>query len=98
MPRKSNGEGTICQRSDGRFEASIRIDGKRVSVYAKTEKDVKAKLAMLKTKAAKDGGVASGETLHDAFTQWLALGEWRPRTRWNYEQQSALVLDGLGAT
>lgn len=43
--RASNGMGSIRQRPDGRWEARYTTpDGRQRSVYAKTEKEVTAKL------------------------------------------------------
>lgn len=53
--KRSNGEGTIYQRKDGRWTAqySTMVDGvlKRKTVYGKTQKEVKTKLKNLQTKA-----------------------------------------------
>ena len=53
MRKRSNGEGTICKRSDGRWMGQIRIDIgcgelKRKTVYGKTQREVKEKLEKLK--------------------------------------------------
>lgn len=43
--RRSQGDGSIRQRPDGRWEARVTLpDGKRKSIYGKTQKDVRAKL------------------------------------------------------
>ena len=52
MSKRSNGEGTIYKRKDGRWCASkhvILADGvsKRKTVYGKTQKEVKEKLKQL---------------------------------------------------
>jgi hypothetical protein len=45
MNRRGHGEGTIYQRKDGRYEASLRLgEGKRRSFYGKTRKEVRDKL------------------------------------------------------
>ncbi len=46
--RECNGEGAVFRRSDGRWEARIRLEGVgRQSVYAATEAGVRAKLKKL---------------------------------------------------
>jgi hypothetical protein len=45
MNRRGHGEGTIYQRKDERYEASLRLgEGKRHSFYGKTRKEVRDKL------------------------------------------------------
>jgi hypothetical protein len=44
MARRLNGEGTITQRADGRWCARFTSDGKRYTIYGKTQKEVKEKL------------------------------------------------------
>ena len=49
MARRSNGEGSVCKRTDGRWCASRYVDCgngkfKRKYVYGKTQKEVKEKL------------------------------------------------------
>lgn len=41
MAKRSNGEGSIYKRADGRWCGSYYVGGKRKSVYGKTRKDVK---------------------------------------------------------
>jgi hypothetical protein len=42
------GDGTIYERQDGRFVASLRlVNGKRIERYAKTRKEAKEKLKQL---------------------------------------------------
>lgn len=44
MSRRGAGEGTIRQRSDGRWEARTRLDGERISVYGATRREAAGKL------------------------------------------------------
>lgn len=44
MAKRLNGEGTITQRADGRWCARFTSDGKRYSIYGKTQKEVREKL------------------------------------------------------
>ncbi|WP_084542211.1 tyrosine-type recombinase/integrase [Calidithermus chliarophilus] len=47
MPKRSNNEGSIYKRSDGRYEYSLTVNGKRHRGYAKTRKEAAKKLAEL---------------------------------------------------
>jgi len=43
--RRSNGEGTIYQRKDGRWEASYRtLDGRKHSFYSATQEEARRRL------------------------------------------------------
>jgi integrase len=44
MAKRSNGEGTIKKRTDGRWEGQYTLDFKRKSVYGKTQEEVRKKL------------------------------------------------------
>jgi hypothetical protein len=45
MARRGHGEGSIYHRSDGRWAASISLEGrKRKTLYGKTRKEVQEKL------------------------------------------------------
>jgi integrase len=44
VAKRSNGEGTIKKRSDGRWEGQYTIDFKRRSIYGKTQEEVRKKL------------------------------------------------------
>lgn len=48
MARRANGEGSIGQRKDGRWFASISIGGKRRYVYGKTRRDVADQLQQIR--------------------------------------------------
>lgn len=75
MKKRSNGEGTICKRSDGRWMAQITIDigygeYKRKTVYGKTQREVKEKLEQLKADQ-KQGRVI--ETADMPLEQWMNI-------------------------
>ena len=45
MRRRANGEGTVFQRKDGRWEASMSMrDGRRKSYFGKTKQEALAKM------------------------------------------------------
>lgn len=75
MKKRSNGEGTICKRNDGRWMAQILIDTgygefKRKTVYGKTQREVKEKLEQLKSDQ-KQGRVI--ETSDMLLEQWMNI-------------------------
>jgi integrase len=73
MSKRSHGEGTAFRRKDGRWQASLQIDGKRRTVYAQTEREVQAKLRDLQREADTVGNVADPgrRTVNDLFDSWL---------------------------
>ena len=88
MSRRAQGEGSLFQRSDGYWCASVRLpNGKRVTRYAKTKKDAAAKLAEL-TKRRKAGQLAApGKvTVGEWCDAWFASHrqQLRPTTQRNY--------------
>ena len=89
--RNYHGEGSIRQRSDGKYEARYyNADGKRRSLYATTEKDAKEKLR--DAQAAVKRGEAQANlrmTVGTYLTEWLetvAAPRIRPRTLESYRQ------------
>jgi integrase len=88
MSRRSNGEGSIYQRGDGRWCASIRLGGKRRVVYGRSRQEVARRLADAQRAAHQGRLVAPSRLTVGAFlTMWLdahspALG---PATRAGYE-------------
>lgn len=73
MARRSNGEGAITRRKDGRWQASLQMDGKRKTVYGKTRAEAAAKLAELQRQAAKAGSLPDPgrRTVGDLLDAWL---------------------------
>ncbi len=67
--RRGHGEGAIFQRADGQWVARVTLpDGKRKTYYAKTRKDVTAKLRAAQ-KAVDDG--LSLDTDRQSVAQYL---------------------------
>lgn len=76
MGKRSNGEGTIFKRKDGRWCAqyTINVNGvdKRKAVYGKTQKEVKEKLKVLKSDSLTESAPRDSEyTLASWMKQWL---------------------------
>jgi integrase len=81
VKRRANGEGSVYQRKDGRWEARISFpDGRRKAVYAKTQREVLEKKTALLGQRAKGVAVASER---QTFGEYLgsSLESTRPRVR-----------------
>ncbi len=103
MSHRAPGEGCIVQRKDGRWQASIQLEGKRATVYGKTRSEVVAKLRALTAEAKRMGNrlpSATKLTLSEYLTEWLEQAEprLRPKTFERYEGVIRLhVNPGLGS-
>ncbi len=91
MPRRGHGEGSIFKRSDGRWAATITLEGRRrKTFYGKTRRDVQEQLTVA-LRERQQGILATGpqQTLGQFLTRWLedtARPRVRPRTWDGYEQ------------
>ncbi len=92
MGKRSNGEGTFCKRSDGRWMGQVTLDTeggyKRKTVYGKTQKEVKEKIAELKS-GCRSGKLieTSSMPLEDWMQLWIAnyKPDLKVTTRESYE-------------
>jgi integrase len=91
--RRANGEGTIYQRKDGRWEGAAYVlmpDGtrKRQRVYGSTWDEVASKRAALLAHDRQGIPAQAGDKVRDYLTSWLAVArpELRPRTYETYER------------
>ncbi len=96
---RSHGEGSIFQRKDGRWQASLQVDGARRTVYGKSRAEVVRKLAEVKRQAA--GGLPDPgkRTVADLCAAWLetAAPTLRAKTLHEYTRLCELyVLPALG--
>ncbi len=96
---RTHGEGTILQRKDGRWQASLMLDGQRRTVYGKTRREAAQKLADLRRQAA--GGLPDPgrRTVADLVDEWLrvAAPSLRPKTLHEYRRICDLyILPTLG--
>jgi integrase len=73
MSNRSPGEGSIVQRRDGRWQASLQVNGTRRTVYGKTEKEVRGKLRTLQRQADKNGTLpgTGRRTVSELVDAWL---------------------------
>jgi integrase len=86
--RRANGEGTVYQRKDGRWEAAVYVltpDGtrRRVRVYGTTRDEAGRKRADLVAQDQRGLPTESGNKVRDYLTYWLAevaKHDLRPRT------------------
>jgi integrase len=72
-PRRANGEGSVRQRSNGRYEVRVSLpDGERRSVYGETRKEVLTKARSLRSEVERGTYVSpSQETLAEHLGQWI---------------------------
>ena len=86
--RRSPGEGSISQRKDGRWQASLQINGQRTTVYGKTRREAADKLRVLQSQApARDVNLTLNRyTLDDLLDAWLEIKapSLKPRTLADY--------------
>jgi integrase len=72
--RRGNREGTIYQRSDGRWCGQLTVDRRRETVYGATQEEVQKKLLTRRTEL-RMGSVTTGEdlTVNELGERWMAL-------------------------
>lgn len=87
---RAKGEGSIRQRPNGLWQASLQSQGKRRYVYGKTRQEVVKKLAALKHEDS-----PSHHTLRDLTTAWLGTKELKPSTLKDYRDSIRLYLSPL---
>lgn len=73
MSRRNPGEGTISQRPDGRWQASLQAYGVRKVVYGLTEKEARNKLRELQRQVAVNNALPNPgrRTVGDLLDEWL---------------------------
>jgi integrase len=102
MARRGHGEGSIYQRSDGRWAASISLEGgKRKTFYGKTRKEVQGQLKTA-LHQQQQGTLATGpqQKVEQFLTHWLEnvhKQSIRSRTYERYEEIVRLhLVPGIG--
>jgi integrase len=101
MGKRANGEGSVYQRTDGRWCASVTTERGRQHFLGRTRAEVARQLTGALD--ARDKGVlvtGPRQTVSDFFTQWLdaVRPALRPRTFVGYEQLVRLhVIPQIGA-
>ena len=100
MSKRANGEGSIYRRADGRWCATVTVDGgRRKSFYGKRREEVAHKLAAA-LKAWQDGLPlpAEQQTVGQFLTGWLesVRPSLRPRTVESYDLNIRRLLPHVG--
>lgn len=72
----------IYQRPDGRYTTQRQRDGRRYTLYGRTEQEVEAKLRALEAQLAAGDPPSRSARLDELAERWLALGagRWKPAT------------------
>lgn len=91
--RRASGDGSVYQRKDGRWCASIDlgyVNGKRTrkTIYGKTQKEVTDKKRQLQQELAQGRNLTVKKTVKDFLTTWLEetiKPDARPKTYSSYE-------------
>jgi hypothetical protein len=101
MARRKDGQGTIYRRSDGRWEAQLRLapTGSRKSVYAKSRREVLRRLREARWLFAQGLPVSARKVTLEVFLAgWLELirHRIRPSTYDSYELNVRRVNEILG--
>src|SRR5438445_3374886 len=100
MAKRSNGEGAVYLRSDGRWEGQLRLPGgRRKSVYAHTRRELVQKLADARGALVQGLPVSSRhQTLSEFLDVWLRLSSHRLRvsTYQSYELNVGRIRRELG--
>jgi len=82
--RRAKGEGSVTQRKDGLWQASIQINGVRKTVYGKTRKEAVEKLEAVKAEARANGVLPNpkGRTVGDMLRAHIEANapKWKPST------------------
>src|SRR3712207_3271334 len=87
MGKRSNGEGSVVKRKDGRWCAAFTMSGKRKYLYGKTRKEVARKMREALADTC-NAYYYSDIALEDYLGQWLrdsVEGSVRTRTYERYE-------------
>src|SRR4051794_5566071 len=96
--RRSNNQGSVVARSDGRYEVRISLpNGKRKSVYEKSRKDAEKKLREMLADLDKGIVPTDGrQTVQQFFTFWLetAKSQVEPSSYVSYRTHSRRVVKG----
>jgi integrase len=73
MKKRGHGQGTIRQRTDGSWEGIYRLDGKKKSIYGKTEAEIKERLKKITAEITLG---THREPCKLKFDEWLDIWLW----------------------
>jgi integrase len=91
MKRRGNNEGSIYQRGDGRWAATVSVNGRRITRYGRTRQEVSRRLRELQRD--QDQGlpvVTARMLLKDYLAQWLENIQHRVRLK-TFEGYESLI-------
>ena len=94
--KRANGEGNIYKRDNGSWEARYTVNGKRHSIYGKTQAEVRKKLTEALSQIDREEYIEdSGMTVSQWLTIWQRdyLGNVKQGTADNYELQVRLYIN-----
>ncbi len=99
--KRSNGAGSVYQRKDGKWVASLARDGRRVVRYASTQRAAHQRLAemLVELDGRESSSLSAPEvTLEMWVQQWMRITapRLRPSTVRSYEQVLDMVCDEIG--
>lgn len=100
MAHRAPGEGTIVQRRDGRWQASLQVAGRRRAVYGRSRREAADKLRALQAQARATGAVPQPgrRTVGELLEAWLSTAPLRPRTLADYQALARrAILPTLGS-
>ncbi|MCL5961248.1 MAG: site-specific integrase [Chloroflexi bacterium] len=82
MARHRNYAGSVVKRKDGTWQASLQVNNRRSTVYAKTKQDATQKLEEIKRAALLYHDLPQSHTLHTLLDRFLQIGQtnWKSRT------------------
>ena len=95
--KKSNGEGSIVKRKDGRYMARYTLEGKRYAIYGSTREEVRIRLTAVLGNIDKGTYITpTGYTVSQWLWEWLAtyaLSTVKQSTYISYESYVRLHLE-----
>ena len=100
--KKSNGEGSIVKRKDGRYMARYTMDNKRYAIYGSTFEEVRVQLTETLSNVDKGSHIVpTGHTVSQWLREWLityALPTVKQSTYISYESYVRLHLEPAFST
>jgi integrase len=98
VTRRANHEGSVYQRTDGQWVASIQVSGKRLYKYGKSRSEASKKLqAILREHHQGTLTHPSRTTLDEWVSQWLDEAKLRPSSQDTYRQVLAPIRKEIGS-
>jgi integrase len=96
MGKNADYQGSVRLRTDGRWEARIKVGGKRHSRYGSTKAEALAALQEIALGTPLVVSPLPGISLEEWVTRWLAERDLRPSAQLTYQEVLRPILDDLG--